>query len=143
MIVENFIKIDNRELSPRQWEKRLLAKRKRQDGHWLWTGAISKQGHGYIGVSRTATTVHRVAWEIWQGPIPDGYHVHHTCERKDCFNPKHLKVMTPHEHFRFHLAGKRMEKCRRGHRRTTENTYVRPNGAWECKDCRREMNNYR
>lgn len=36
---------------------------------------------------------HRVAYELWKGPIPTGMYVLHKCRNK-CVNPEHLEVGT-------------------------------------------------
>lgn len=33
---------------------------------------------------------HRVAYERWVGPIPDGHVVRHRCDNPPCINPEHL-----------------------------------------------------
>jgi len=38
--------------------------------------------------------VHRVAWELTSGPIPDGMQVLHACDNPPCFNPEHLFLGT-------------------------------------------------
>jgi hypothetical protein len=48
--------------------------------------------------------------------------VDHTCNRRDCVNPKHLQAVT--HGVNMQLAAKRRTTCRAGHPWTTENTYV-------------------
>lgn len=61
-----------------------------------WMGA--RDGAGYACVSmrdtngeRIARRVYRVIVEALSGPIPPGYHVHHTCGNPSCVNPDHLQ----------------------------------------------------
>jgi hypothetical protein len=36
------------------------------------------------------------------GPIPPGYHIHHTCENPACIEPSHLEAVTPRQHREAH-----------------------------------------
>lgn len=51
------------------------------------------------------THAHRIVWEKANGPIPDGYHVHHRCENKACINLEHLELLEAGEHSRLHHLG--------------------------------------
>ena len=60
---------------------------------WLWTASKSKDGYGRISVLGTAWPAHRVAYELFIGPIPKGTVARHTCKRKHCVNPAHLLIV--------------------------------------------------
>lgn len=64
-------------------------------GCWLWTASLSGGGYGQIGLGPKGTgrgDAHRVAYELYVGPIPDGVLVMHTCDVRRCVNPAHLRL---------------------------------------------------
>lgn len=92
---------------------RFVAKIEFGDGHgcWLWTGARQSRGYGSIGHGPRGAVrtflAHRVAYEWFVGPIPDGLQIDHVCHNLDstcaggttcahrlCVNPDHLEIVT-------------------------------------------------
>jgi hypothetical protein len=68
-------------------------------GCWLWIGGWAPFGHGVIRMGSKAKgqiykMAHRVAYELYKGPIPDGMCVCHKCDVPQCVNPEHLFLGT-------------------------------------------------
>lgn len=57
---------------------------------WKWLGGKSKYGYGIFHILRKPIRAHRLAWELFFGPIPEGKLVLHKCRNRDCVNPYHL-----------------------------------------------------
>ena len=70
------------------------------DDCWLWIGRTYESGYGKVH----GQPAHRVVYSAMGGTIPPGHELHHTCERRSCVNPRHLKAMPVADHRRLHLA---------------------------------------
>lgn len=51
---------------------------------WLWTGKLNGGGYGTISRNRKPDGVHRIAWELANGPIPEGLQILHSCDVPNC-----------------------------------------------------------
>lgn len=76
-------------------------------GCLLWTGGLNNRGYGVIGVGGDKKLVHRVAWQLDNGPIPEGLTIDHVydrgCRHKHCANVAHLEPVTLAENIRRYL----------------------------------------
>ncbi len=41
------------------------------DGHWYWIGSVTQGGYGNLSVRGMSVYAHRLAYEHWNGPIPE------------------------------------------------------------------------
>lgn len=73
-----------------------------EKGCWNWRLRLRKDGYPQAKIGGKSYYAHKVAWEVWNGPVPQGKEVHHKCENPRCCNPWHMEVLTPAEHYRTH-----------------------------------------
>lgn len=105
-----------------------------------WEGSHDTQGYGKLRINGVYRNTHRIAYEAFVGPIPEGLVLDHLCRNHGCCEVAHLEAVT----FRENLlrgegwAGKNYRKtqCKRGHPYDEKNTGYRNNGTtrW-CKAC--------
>lgn len=80
-------------------------------GCWNWTAYRSRKGRGMFKLGGRMRWAHRVAYERWVGPIPDGQVVRHRCDNPGCVNPQHLELGTQADNVRDRVERGR---CARG-----------------------------
>ena len=65
----------------------------------LWTGNVHQNGYGSVEIGGQTFYVHRLAYQLTYGPIPNGLLICHDCDRfyppgdftyRRCFVPEHL-----------------------------------------------------
>lgn len=114
-------------------------------GCWEWTAGLTN-GYGYYSMGGTRLGAHRATYLTLVGPIPDGFHLDHLCCVKNCVNPSHLEPVTPRENtIRGYAVARREGRlkthCAEGHPYSPENTYIKSNGARECRTCKNAWQN--
>lgn len=70
------------------------------DECWEWLGARSGKRYGGFWDGARVQRAHRVAWELTNGPIPDGMSVLHRCDNPPCCNPADLFLGTQTDNMR-------------------------------------------
>lgn len=70
------------------------------DGCWSWTGAKTARGYGAFRVGdRSSVAVHRIAYSLMHGPVPDGAVIDHAgpdgmgCRTQLCVRGDHLEAV--------------------------------------------------
>ncbi|OGO40039.1 MAG: hypothetical protein A2Z03_11975 [Chloroflexi bacterium RBG_16_56_8] len=62
---------------------------------WLWIASILvPHGYGQIQVDGKPRRAHVVAWELENGPVPEGKILRHKCDVRHCIRPFHLEPGT-------------------------------------------------
>jgi hypothetical protein len=101
---------------------------------WLWTAGKTKQGYGKFWFDGKRGRAHRYAFILFNGSIPDGLLVCHSCDVRACVNPKHLWLGTHsdnsadmHRKNRQPPQNKPKTHCRKGHEYAVLGTWI----AWK------------
>lgn len=71
------------------------------DGCWLWTGSLKGNGYGSFAWDGKTQHPHRVSYELFVGPIPEGMQIDHICNNPRCVNPRHLSPAWPVENLTY------------------------------------------
>lgn len=59
-----------------------------------WTGSVAGYGYGVLSFYKRNYYVHRLAYRLFIGKIPNHLMVCHRCDNPRCFNPEHLFLGT-------------------------------------------------
>lgn len=115
---------------------------------WPWLGSQQKpMGYGHWtwwdGERGRSTTAHRKAWQLTNGPIPEGMMVLHSCDNPPCCNPAHLWLGTHADNMADKVAKGRQSRlgrpvathCKHGHEFTPETEVTFKGGFRTCRIC--------
>lgn len=66
------------------------------NGCWEWTAYRNKQGYGQFSFTSKGVPIgaHRLSYQLYNGDIPKGLFVLHTCDNPPCCRPDHLWLGT-------------------------------------------------
>lgn len=79
-------------------ERFILKTKKSTSGCLEWTGGrIKIKGYGRFVIKHIPEYAHRIAYELFIGPIPDGVWVLRRCNNPLCVSPDHLILRTTEE----------------------------------------------
>lgn len=113
-------------------------------GCWRWTGYLERAGYGSLKLTgwKSKQWAHRLAYELFRGPVPDGLVLDHTCRNRWCVNPAHLTPVTRGENV---LRGDgptawnlRVATCPQGHLYRGANLFIDKRGSRRCRECARQ-----
>lgn len=112
-----------------------------ESGCVVWMGSCNSKGYGSISIKGKLKRVHRVAYELANGPIREGMYIDHLCRVTCCLNPSHLEQVTPRENTIRGKAGTALNStkthCKHGHELDGDNLILRKYGGRDCKECRK------
>lgn len=74
---------------------------------WNWTANRPGGRYGHLKFLGKTLKAHRVAYELFVGPIPEGMWVLHHCDNPACVRPDHLYAGTPSRNTRDKIERKR------------------------------------
>jgi hypothetical protein len=113
---------------------------------WSWIGNCHQAGYGVFVISGAPYLSHRLSYDHFWGPIPEGMELHHNCGTKLCVNPRHLEPISKSDHAKGELNKRYCRThCANGHLLSAENIYWyhrkianRTLLSRKCKICLRE-----
>lgn len=81
---------------------------------FVWQQFLNEKGYAQTKVQGERWRIHRLAYTLHVGPIPDGLTIDHLCRVKACCNPDHLEAVTAEENSG-RAQHRKAEMCVRGH----------------------------
>src|SRR5581483_1993568 len=126
-----------------QYLERFLARIVKGPGCWEWNGAHTAAGYAETWNGKRPILAHRVSYQHFVGPIPEGLTIDHLCRNRGCVRPDHLEPVSHAENMRRGNTVARMNAnkthCPLGHPYDT----VLKNGGRACRECWRIKNRRR
>lgn len=117
---------------------------------WIWNGAKTGFGYGYIRINNKIYTIHRLITHFFHNLNLENINelaCHKAeCKHLSCWNPDHLYKGTKSSNAidRFNSGkinyNEAKTHCKNGHEFTSENTIILKNLARKCRICRTKYN---
>src|SRR5262245_27382487 len=82
---------------------------------WEWVGCRDHSGYGKLSINRIPQYAHRVSYQLFVGPIPDGMQIMHKCDNPGCSRPSHLCAGT--------LSDNVLDSARKGRHKGSKKTH--------------------
>jgi HNH endonuclease len=120
-------------------------------GCFIWIGARSKDGYGFITINNKMDRSHRVAWRLAGYVLLPGYQVLHKCDNRACVRVEHMFVGTNQDNVDDRMAkggylrgprhpNARKTHCPHGHPYEGANLRINSSGGRICIICRDAYN---
>lgn len=119
--------------------KEFFSNIKFNESNWCWEWKNAKI-YGYFRLNGKKTVCHKISYQLFIGPIPQGLELDHLCRNMKCCNPEHLEAVTHKENVLRGIGptaiNAQKTHCDNGHEYTPENTFIRPkSGNRDCRIC--------
>jgi hypothetical protein len=110
------------------------------NGCWIFQGKCSDTGYGTMRVNNRTVNLHRFAYRVWRGEIPENLEIDHLCRVRSCCNPAHLEAV---DRWTNNIRGNsksaqraRQTHCVRGHPLSADNICKAPPSSPNRRTCK-------
>jgi HNH endonuclease len=108
-------------------------------GCWFYPHSTLRKGYIRVRCDGKDIMLHRLIYEHFRGPVPQGLLLDHLCRNPGCCNPDHLEPVTSRENtMRGNTLARRWataDCCVNGNPWIPETTLRRKGGARRCRIC--------